>query len=104
MLLRTGDVPLTAAADRQVVARHAKALGGVSPPRTWARLFLTMPEAAALAVLLVCDQGWNRSVLDAMTVPGHMPGTGEDGLDIYRVPVLKRRRPSRTRHTDPRDR
>ncbi len=97
-LLRTGDVPLTAAADRQVVARHAKALGGATPPHTWARLFLTMPEAAALAVLLVCDQGWNRSVLDAMTVPDDMPGAGEDGLDIYRVPVLKRRRPARTRH------
>jgi hypothetical protein len=98
-LLRTGDVPLTAAADRQVVARHARALGGVTPPHTWARLFLTMPEAAALTVLLVCDQGWNRSVLDAMTVPDDMPGAGEDGLDIYRVPVLKRRRPPRTRHT-----
>jgi hypothetical protein len=98
-MLRTGDVPLTAAGDRAVIARHAKALGGVSPPHTWARLFLTMPEAAALAVLLVCDQGWNRSVLDAMTVPDDMPGAGEDGLDIYRVPVLKRRRPPRARHT-----
>jgi hypothetical protein len=98
-LLRTGDVPLTAAADRAVVARHALALGGVAPLHTWARLFLTMPEAAALAVLLVCDQGWNRSVLDAMTVPDEMPGAGEDGLDIYRVLVLKRRRPPRARHT-----
>ena len=98
-LLRTGDVPLTAGTDRAVVARHARALGGVTPPHTWARLFLTMPEAAALTVLLVCDQGWNRSVLDAMTVPDDMPGAGEDGLDIYRVPVLKRRRPIRTRHT-----
>jgi hypothetical protein len=99
VLLRTGDVPLTAATHREVVARHARALGGVTPLHTWARLFLTMPEAAALAVLLVCDQGWNRSVLDAMTVPDGMPGAGEDGLDIYRVPVLKRRRPSRTRYT-----
>jgi hypothetical protein len=99
VLLRTGDVPLTTAADRQVIARHARALGGVGPEHTWARLFLTMTEAAALAVLLVCDQGWNRSVLDAMTVPDDMPGAGEDGLDIYRVPVLKRRRPARTRHT-----
>ena len=40
-----------------------------------------------------------RSVLDGMTVPDDMPGAGEDGLDIYRVPVLKRRRPPRTRHT-----
>jgi hypothetical protein len=98
VLLRTGDVPLTASTDRAVVACHARALGGATPPHTWGRLFLTMPEAAALAVLLVCDQGWNRSVLDAMTVPDDMPGAGEDGLDIYRVPVLKRRRPPRTRH------
>jgi len=99
VLLRTGDVPLTSAGDRQVLARHARALGGVGPERTWARLFLTMREAAALTVLLVCDQGWNRSVLDAMTVPDDMPGAGEDGWDIYRVPVLKRRRPARSRHT-----
>ena len=97
-LLRTGDVPLNEGGDRGVVTRHARALGGASPLCTWGRLFLTMPEAAALSVLLVCDQGWNRSVLDAMTVPDDMPGAGEDGLDIYRVPVLKRRRPPRTRY------
>jgi hypothetical protein len=37
-------------------------------------------------------------VLDAMTVPDDMPGAGEEGLDIYRVPVLKRRHPPRTRY------
>jgi hypothetical protein len=98
-LLRTGDVPLTAAADRAVTARHARALGGAGPPHTWARLFLTMPEAAALTVLLVCDQGWNRSVLDAMTAPDGMPAADEDDLDIYRVEIFKRRRPPRSRHT-----
>ena len=99
VLVRTGDVPLNAAGDRGVVTRYARALGGAGPLRTWGRLFLTMQEAAALAVLLVCDQGWNRSVLEAMTVPDDMPGAGEDGLDIYRVPVFKRRRPARTRYT-----
>jgi hypothetical protein len=99
-LLRTGDVPLLASAGhRAVVARHARALGGAGPLATWGRLFLTLPEAAALAVLLVCDQGWNRSVLDAMTVPDDMPGAGEDGLDIYRVPILKPRRPASSRHS-----
>jgi hypothetical protein len=34
-----------------------------------------------------------------MTIPEDMPGAGEDGLDIYRVPVRKRRHPSRARHT-----
>jgi hypothetical protein len=100
ILLRTGDVPLLeSTARRTVVARHARALGGTGPLATWGRLFLTLPEAAALAVLLVCDQGWNRSVLDAMTVPDDMPGAGEDGLDIYRLPILKPRRPARSRYS-----
>jgi hypothetical protein len=99
VLQRTGDVPLSQAQYRSVTARHARALGGAGPQHTWARLFLTMPEAAALAVLLVCDQGWNRSVLDAMTVPDDMPGAGEDSLDIYRAGIVKRRRPARARYS-----
>jgi hypothetical protein len=99
VLQRTGDVPLTRAGNRAVTARHARALGGAGPQHTWARLFLTMPEAAALAVLLVCDQGWNRSVLDAMTVPDDMPGAGEDSLDIYRAGIVKRRRPAQARYS-----
>jgi hypothetical protein len=50
-------------------------------------------------VLLVCDQGWNRAVLDAMTVPDASPGAGENDLDIYRVQIYKRRRPARSRYT-----
>jgi hypothetical protein len=99
VLQRTGDVPLTRAGHRAVTTRHARALGGAGPQHTWARLFLTMPEAAALAVLLVCDQGWNRSVLDAMTVPDDMPGAGEESLDIYRAGIVKRRRPVRARYS-----
>jgi hypothetical protein len=99
VLQRTGDVPLIQAKHRTVTARHARALGGAGPQHTWARLFLTMPEAAALAVLLVCDQGWNRSVLDVMTVPDDMPGAGEDSLDIYRTQIIKRRRPARARYS-----
>jgi len=99
VLQRTGDVPLTRAGHRAVTARHARALGGAGPQHTWARLFLTMPEAAALAVLLVCGQGWNRSVLDDMTVPDDMPGAGEESLDIYRAGIVKRRRPARARYS-----
>ena len=99
VLQRTGDVPITQAQYRSVTARHARALGGAGPQHTWARLFLTMPEAAALAVLLVCDQGWNRSVLDAMAVPDDMPGAGEESLDIYRAGIVKRRRPARARYS-----
>lgn len=99
VLQRTGDVPLTRAGHRNVTARHARALGGAGPQHTWARLFLTMPEAAALAVLLVCDQGWNRSVLDVMAVPDDVPGAGEESLDIYRAGIVKRRRPARARYS-----
>jgi len=97
-LLRTGDVPLAAGGHRTVLARHARALGGAGAAQTWARLFLTLPEASALAVLLVCDQGWNRAVLDAMTVPDATPGAGDDDLEIYRVQIFKRR-PARSRYT-----
>jgi hypothetical protein len=99
VLQLTGDVPLNRAEHRTVTARHARALGGAGPQHTWARLFLTMPEAAALAVLLVCDQGWNRSVLDVMAVPDDMPGAGEESLDIYRAGIVKRRRPARARYS-----
>jgi hypothetical protein len=99
VLQRTGEVPLIQAQHRAVTARHARALGGAGPQHTWARLFLTMPEAAALAVLLVCDQGWNRSVLDMMAVPDGMPGVGEESLDIYRAGIVKRRRPARARYS-----
>ncbi|HEV8556615.1 MAG TPA: hypothetical protein VGR06_09495 [Actinophytocola sp.] len=100
-MLRTGDVPLarTHHGRRSVLRRYARALGGRSAEATWGRLFLTLPEASALAVLLVCEQGWNRAVLDAMTVPSTAPGAGEDELDIYRVEIHKRRRPARSRHT-----
>ena len=99
VLQRTGEVPLIQAQHRAVTARHARALGGAGSRHTWARLFLTMPEAAALAVLLVCDQGWNRSVLDAMPVPDDAPGAGEDALDIYRAGIVKRRRPAHARYS-----
>ncbi len=97
--LRTGDVPLARGAARTVVPRYARALGGSGADQTWARLFLTLPEACALAVLLICDQGWNAAVLDAMTVPSDAPGAGEDDLGIYRVEICKRRRPARFRYT-----
>jgi len=58
-----------------------------------------MPEAYALAVLLVCEQGWNRAVLDEMTVPSDVAGAGDDDLDIYGVEIHKRRRPTRLRYT-----
>lgn len=79
--------------------RHARVLGGRGADKTWARLFLTGPEAFALAVLLVASEGWNRSVLHRMHVPGHDPAVGDDGFDIQLVEIHKRRRPVRLRYT-----
>jgi len=48
---------------RAVTARQARALGRAGPQHTWARLFLTMPEAAVLAVPLVCDDWQIRHLM-----------------------------------------
>jgi hypothetical protein len=100
-VLRTGNLPHTRTphGDRSRPRRLVRALGGWSAEHTWTRLFLTMQEAYALAVLLVCEQGYNRAVLDEMTVPSTAPGAGEDDLDVYRVEIHKRRRPVRSRYT-----
>lgn len=97
-ILRTGDV--TRYGGRaDVLHRHSRVLGGRGADKTWARLFLTGPEVFALAVLLVAGEGWNRSVLDRMRVPGHDPAVGDDEFDIHLVEIEKRRRPVRLRYT-----
>ncbi|WP_159929370.1 hypothetical protein [Rhodococcus sp. WAY2] len=97
-ILRTGDVPRYGGR-ADVLHRHARVLGGRGADKTWARLFLTGPEAFALAVLLVASEGWNRSVLHRMRVPGHDPAVGDDEFDIHLVEIHKRRRPVRLRYT-----
>lgn len=96
-VLRTGRVPLVD--PDGVQGRYERALGKPIPQQTWGRLLLTMPEAYATAVLLVCEQGWNRAVLDQMPVPDTAPGAGEDDLSVYRVEIYKRRRPVGRRYT-----
>ncbi|TWP32698.1 hypothetical protein [Leekyejoonella antrihumi] len=97
-ILRTGDVARYGSGSH-VVHRQARVLGGRGGDKTWARLFLTGPEAFALAVLLVASEGWNRSVLDRMCVPGHDPALGDDEFDVHLVEIHKRRRPVRLRYT-----
>jgi hypothetical protein len=95
-ILRSGDVPrLGRRCD--MLHRHARVLGGRGADKTWARLFLTGPEAFAL--LLVASEGWNRSVLHRMRVPDHDPAVGDDKFDIHLVEIHKRRRPVRLRYT-----
>jgi hypothetical protein len=97
-ILRTGDVPRPGRGC-DMLHRHARVLGGRGADKTWARLFLSGPEAFALAVLLVASEGWNRSVLHRIRVPGHDPAVGDDEFDIHRVEIHKRRRPIRLHYT-----
>ena len=97
-IVRTGDVPRPGRGC-DMLHRHARVLGGRGADKTWARLFLTGPEAFALAVLLVASEGWNRSVLHRMRVPDHDPAVGDDEFDIHLVEIHKRRRPVQLRYT-----
>ncbi len=60
-------------------------------------LFLTAEETWACAVLLVCDNGWNASVVDRLKVPTTGAGAGED-FSIYTIGLVKPRRGPR-RHS-----
>ena len=99
-VLRTGDVPRRGRGGKSkgVGEAHHRVLGGAGPQHTWGRLFLTGEELYALAVLLVAAEGWNRSVLEAMTVPTHHPAAADE-IQIHLVQIDKRRRPPRLRHT-----
>jgi hypothetical protein len=99
-LVRTGDVPLYARRDevRHVRKSRRAALGGCGPEQTWGRLNLSCTEAFAAAVVLVASEGWNRSVMHRMRIPGHDPSAGDD-VDIHMVELDKRRRPVRLRYT-----
>ena len=98
VILRTGDVPRSGKG-RDMLHRHARALGGRAAEKTWARLYLTGPEVFALAVLLVASESWNRGVLHRMRIPEHDPAVGNDEFDIHLVEIHKRRRPVRLRYT-----
>ncbi|MFJ2770278.1 hypothetical protein [Streptomyces sp. NPDC087300] len=67
-------------------------LGGASPAVTWQRLFLSRMEAVALGVLLMCELGWNLSVIHHLEVPRATPDPGLDGQPTYRIPLEKHRR------------
>jgi hypothetical protein len=62
-----------------------------------AALFLTAAEVAACAVLLMCHEGYNRSVVHQLTVPDSA-ATAADEVDAYRTPTDKPRRGRTGRH------
>ncbi|MFG2882828.1 hypothetical protein ACGFYV_11050 [Streptomyces sp. NPDC048297] len=67
---------------------------------TTALLFPTCAEMGAAAVLLVCHEGWNLSVLQKMRIPGSSPNADAAGGAevIHRITTDKPRRGARRRH------
>ncbi|MEU9565534.1 hypothetical protein AB0D16_26500 [Streptomyces sp. NPDC048161] len=65
-----------------------------------ALLFPTCAEMGAAAVLLICHEGWNLSVLQKMRIPGPSPNAdaGEGAEVIHRIETDKPRRGARRRH------
>ncbi|MET9086425.1 hypothetical protein ABZX77_31870 [Streptomyces sp. NPDC004237] len=94
LIARDGDLPRIQGPSGQpyVHKRYRRALGGQDTEVTWQRLFLSRSEAAALAVLLLAEYGWNLSVIDRAEVPRATPDPGGQGQVTYRILVEKRRR------------
>lgn len=65
-----------------------------------ARLYPTYQEMGAAAVLLICHEGWNLSVLQTMQLSAQWPNADRDTASpaIHRVDTDKPRRGSRRRH------
>lgn len=61
-------------------------------------LFASGYEIGALATLLICEEGWNLSVLETMNVPDFRPDGGIGDVEIHRVSTLKHRRPAGRKH------
>lgn len=61
-------------------------------------LFPSGYEIGTLATLLICEEGWNLSVLETMEVPDFRPDGGIGDVEIHRVPTVKHRRPAGRKH------
>lgn len=68
-VLATGDLPDTARRSNVLKPAAQKALGVATLWEAHQLLYPTAREAAAMGVLLACERGWNRSVINDMTVP-----------------------------------
>jgi len=60
-------------------------------------LFLSPEEVTAAAVLLTCLEGFNKSTLERQLIASARPGAGDTDVNVYAVPIDKKRR-GRRRH------
>ena len=73
-------------------------LGPGGGPDALTRLYPTYEEMGAAAVLLICHEGWNLSVLQTMQLPDQLPNADAASPAIQRVGTDKPRRGPRLRH------
>lgn len=100
-LARTGNVPRYPCGQvREDVKALMRTAGGFAGTVT--RLFPSETELGAAAILLVCHEAWNRSVLMRLQVPSHWPNADDDeeGPALYRVETDKPRRRLRRHSTN----
>ncbi|MCX5054755.1 MULTISPECIES: hypothetical protein [unclassified Streptomyces] len=101
-LARTGDLPRVPSGFVRNWAKGEcrRRLGAWSLHPAVTQLFPSVSEKAAAAVLLICHEGWNLSVLEKLTGPSQWPNADGDDAHpaIHRVDTDKPRR-ARRRHS-----
>src|SRR6266536_5920730 len=100
---RTGELPRsTVSTDgtRYYSRPLRRLLGPHGGSAALARLYPTYAEMGAAAVLLVCHEAWNLSVLETMRVPEQWPNADSDDAApaIHRMDTDKPRRGPQRRH------
>jgi hypothetical protein len=95
---RTGDLPRMPSGQ---ITRHNRTVLNMHGGRRDAvlALFPSVTELAAAAILLICHEGWNASVISAMQIPDQWPNGdgGESAPVIARIATDKPRRGARRR-------
>jgi hypothetical protein len=100
---RTGELPrstVSTTGARYFSKPVRRLLGPGGGPEALARLYPTYEEMGAAAVLLICHEAWNLSVLQTMQLPDQWPNADADTAapTIHRVDTDKPRRGPRLRH------
>ncbi|MFB8290201.1 hypothetical protein [Kitasatospora purpeofusca] len=97
VLARTGDLPRGQGRHRELTKPVERAFGFQGNAAALTRLFPTMHEAGAAAVLLICHEAWNLSVLKTMDAPTWWPNADPGDPAVHHVDTDKARR-ARRRH------